>query len=127
MLQSWSLSKLATQSLNPKPSIHCVTPAIVSTRTVLGCSTFPIGKDEQRNSRCHCGLMVNFSTAAGSTIASPQLKLIGSAHSEKTAPDPLIATRHHTLRLACFGRRNSQSCESLNLSTMKQGELTRFT
>src|SRR5262249_9094958 len=83
--------------------------------------------DEQRNSTSHCGLSLNRSTPAGTTIASPVENVTGAAPSLSITPQPAVATRHQTPRFTCLGRSNCHVCASLNLSTTKLGDVIRLT
>src|SRR5205807_2560844 len=63
-------------------------PTVVSDSTVLGCATSSAGNDAHRNSNSHCGVTTNFSTDAGTTTASPQLKVTGPVPSAFITPQP---------------------------------------
>src|SRR5207249_2372078 len=102
-----------------------ITPAAVSDPVVWGCAVSSTGNEAHRNSKSHWGVITNLSTVAGTTMASPRLKVTGAARSAWITPQPPTATRHQTLRGTCFGRRNSQAFDNLNLSTIKHGDVIK--
>src|SRR5664279_3645072 len=88
---------------------------------VRGSATSPVGSDIRITSNSHCGLTVYAGTLAGTTTASPLVKLMGSMPADSMIPAPSMATT------TCGDSRDTDACNgsrSFIFSTWKNGERT---
>src|SRR5450631_333826 len=71
---------------------------------VCGSATSPVGSDMRITSNAHCGLTVYAGTHAGTTTASPLVKLMGSMPADSMIPAPSMAST------MCGDSRDTEAC-----------------